>query len=452
MLISNQTFPLIDVSDAPNDTPDEDEISYSWNNPYVGHTVSGDENTNNWGNTLYGAAMSTATAHYPQIFPGPGMNGASTGSEPSSRAQTTPEKEPLTPGASETFPIMENLLDFEMKVPHSDRDWAKIRLADFLMECSDLEIMRHLLGNLIPGAPSALDDAYLVGLDAEWWEKDPNPITELGFAELRPSKIVPIHEPHAEDSLLQIQTTHLRIMENAHLVNKFRGAGNPEDFHFGTSAFIPAQEALKVLMEVFCRFIHADGEQPRLRPVIFIGHAVECDFEKLSDKLGVDLLKFGTIVKVIDTQILAKEAGIVGPKGPNISLKHMLEYFHIQPDNLHMAGNDIAYTMVAAVLAALKNDLYTSADHIPEPIVNGRHIQDVLADIKAVNKAGPPPPWGVTVFCTRCDRLDHSRDECTEYVNCIHCCGSSSKKISYLARTHMTEKCLFPRAFNNGNL
>lgn len=47
---------------------------------------------------------------------------------------------------------------------------------------------------------------------------------------------------------------------------------------------------------------------------------MDSDFEKLYHTLGIDLLQFEAIIKIIDTQVLAKEVGIYGPKGKVISL------------------------------------------------------------------------------------------------------------------------------------
>lgn len=123
---------------------------------------------------------------------------------------------------------------------------------------------------------------------------------------------------HAENVLTELRVAHARVMEHAHLLNKFSGTGNPENFHFGTTVFIKAEKARKVLVDTFCRLM--DGPKPTLRPIIFVGHAVDSDFEKLNHALGIDLLQFGAIIKVIDTQVLAKEAGIYGAKGKVISL------------------------------------------------------------------------------------------------------------------------------------
>lgn len=63
-------------------------------------------------------------------------------------------------------------------------------------------------------------------------------------------------------------------------------------------------------------------------------------------------MSLGTVVKMIDTQNLAKDKLIRGPISPYVGLKDLLGYFEIRIPNLHTAGNEAAGALIAAVLTA----------------------------------------------------------------------------------------------------
>ncbi|CAO2647594.1 Nn.00g085160.m01.CDS01 [Neocucurbitaria sp. VM-36] len=315
-----------------------------------------------------------------------------------------------------------------------------LHLTDALQYQSDNNVLRHFLGFPILGAQTSLNEAAVVCLDAEWWQKDPKPITELGVAELMSRGITP--SVHAENILTGIRVAHARIMPYAHLQNTFPGAGDPEQFHFGTSKFVTLNEAKQVLINTFVRprqYTH-DGE---LQPIILIGHAVENDFDHIKQVFGIDLRSYGTIVKVIDTQVMAQNAGIKGPNGPYISLKDLLAHFNIHIDVLHTAGNDAAGTLIAAVLIALKDALYPHAIEKPPATVRGRNIQDVVQWVMDIGTSLPSPPWGRELFCTRCDRDNHVRADCFARLECTICQKSGVMRLFNARRTHSTAKCLY---------
>ncbi|PZD27189.1 hypothetical protein A1F97_10780, partial [Pyrenophora tritici-repentis] len=224
-------------------------------------------------------------------------------------------------------------------------------LKEFLQDKSANEILGHFFGAPMVNDPSGrLNDAAIISIDTEWWQKDPNPVTELGISELQSKFVFP--SVHATNILTGVQTAHARLKPHAHLINKFPGAGDPEKFELGTTKFVTEEEAKQVLIDAFVR---PHLEDPTyLQPIILVGHAVENEFEHILEAFGVDLLSYGTIVKVIDTQAMAKDAGILGPKGPLISLGDLISHFNLTVPNLHSAGNDAAATLMAAVLVSLK--------------------------------------------------------------------------------------------------
>ncbi|KAJ4378043.1 hypothetical protein N0V83_000873 [Neocucurbitaria cava] len=217
-------------------------------------------------------------------------------------------------------------------------------LTEYLQYYSDGDVLRHFLGAPIPLAPPLLNEATIICLDAEWYFKDPKPTTEIGIAELTVRGIAP--NVHAENILSSIRVDHARIMPHAHLQNTFPGAGDPEAFYFGRTKFVTIPEARQVILNTFVRPRHIDNGE--LQPIILVGHAVDNDYDHIKEAFGIDLESYGTIVKVIDTQVMAKNANIEGPNGPNIGLKNLLAHFNIEIPNLHTAGNDAAGTLIAA--------------------------------------------------------------------------------------------------------
>jgi hypothetical protein len=308
---------------------------------------------------------------------------------------------------------------------------------EFLAACSDADIVRHFVGYPMTGAPTILNEAAVMCLDAEWWSREPKPRTEIGVSELVLKGVVP--DAHAENILISIQSAHARVMQHAHLRNTFHSAEDPENFHFGTTKFVTMEEAKQVLINTFVR-PNATGA---LQPVVLIGHAVENEFEHLQQAFGIDLRSYGTIVKVIDTQQMASEAGIIGPKGPYIGLRDLLAYFNIHIDNLHTAGNDAASTLMAAVLLALKDSIYPPGKGKPPKIVHDRNIQDVVERVMKIGKDTPAPTWGLELFCTRCDRDNHTRAKCVAKVCCSICRDSGVNRLFGSHKTHLTLKCLY---------
>jgi hypothetical protein len=141
---------------------------------------------------------------------------------------------------------------------------------------------------------------------------------------------------------------------------------------------------------------------------------------------------------------MAKRAGIRGPNGPYIGLRDLLAHFNVRIDNLHMAGNDAAGTLIAAVLLALKDAIYPGiGPRKPPPVVRGRNIQDVVDRVMAIGKTLLPPAWGSDTFCTRCDRDNHLRHKCLAKVSCSICRESGVVRLFNAHKTHMTSKCLY---------
>ncbi|KAE8827258.1 hypothetical protein PTNB73_09012 [Pyrenophora teres f. teres] len=313
-------------------------------------------------------------------------------------------------------------------------------LKEFLQDKSAREILSNFFVEPNSEDPSGrLNDAAIIAIDTEWWQKHPNPMTELGISELQNKFILP--NIYANNILTGVQTVHARLKPYAHLHNDFPGAGDPEKFELGTTKFVTEEEARQVLVDTFVRPHELDPTN--LQPIILVGHAVENEFEHILEAFGVDLLSYGTIVKVIDTQVMAEEAGIRGPRGPLISLKNLLSHFNLTVPNLHSAGNDAAATLMAAVLITLKENLYPGVGtNKPPAVVDNINIQWIVSALLTENKT-PAPLWGVELFCTRCERENHLRANCFAKLQCEICKCSGVKRLYNASRTHAAGRCMF---------
>jgi hypothetical protein len=313
---------------------------------------------------------------------------------------------------------------------------------EFVSNAPMLDLMRHFLGLHIKGGPAELNDVVIVGLDAEWWEKEPNHITELGFSVLRTGELAGLQPgPHGINFLSKMKFYHVRIQPFSHLENRQYTPGDPEQFHFGSTRFVSLEEARNLLVDMFqWPTSRTDGTK---LPVVLMGHDVGNDIAKMHSHFGVNIGQY--ITAVVDTQELANQKYIRGPRGPKIGLKDLAKYFHLEPSNLHTAGNDIAYTAFLSVLVPLKKELYASPENPlgdPVPVVQGRHIQEVINNLSIIGRARLPPAFGRLMFCTKCDGEDHLRQFCRTLVRCEYCLSSTQPRLRLSAFTHKTEKCV----------
>lgn len=335
--------------------------------------------------------------------------------------------------------MYEDMSSDESQVEQIHTRFRDSYLAQELNLVSDKNVLRHFYGFPIFGAPSVLHEAAIVCLNASWWQKEPFPTTEFGIAELMVKGLTPTI--HAENILNGMRVAHARIIPNAHLQNYYSDSGDPEQFNFGVTKFVTMQEAREILINTFVRVRTVGNDSGALQPIILVGHAVDNFLEHTKHSFGVDLHSYGTIVKIIDTQNLAKQASIHSSKGPNISLQHLLEHFKIRINNLHTAGNDAAGTLIAAILTALKDDIYMYG--VPQAVVVNRDIQDVIEHLQALGKSLSAPPWGREKFCTRCDRENHLRTDCRAIVHCLTCENSGVAMLFKARKTHTTSRCLY---------
>ncbi|KAF2870039.1 hypothetical protein BDV95DRAFT_595609 [Massariosphaeria phaeospora] len=304
-------------------------------------------------------------------------------------------------------------------------------LRRFLATQSQTEILRLALGVPNPDAPELAKHLIVNTIDCESFVHDHTRVTEVGLVSFSGNDTRPlISRPtaHAENILQQCYFYHFRILANAHCVNRTFCKGEPENNHFGHTRFVTESQLKDVLDDAFGWPI--DPAKPELGfcPVVFLGHAISNDLSMLNRAVGFNSSSLGTVVATIDTQDIANENGIRGA-GDNIGLTSLAARFGFATRDAHTAGNDTAYTLIAAVQMALQ-------DKLPEGV---KSMQKVIHDLADYSQMSSSSDFGIANFCTRCGQYgDHRRPECRERVRCAKCATAGRGKA---IRTHTTAMC-----------
>ncbi|ORY10103.1 hypothetical protein BCR34DRAFT_486213 [Clohesyomyces aquaticus] len=310
-------------------------------------------------------------------------------------------------------------------------------LRSFLSGQSQTAVLRHILGvQKIPNAPALADHMIVNAIDCESYEHDHSMLTEIGLASLHSRDLLALAGSigcHAENILKNIYFYHFRLKENAHAVNRKFCPGDPESNRFGTTRFVTAQEAKQMLTESFQWAIDPADPGRGPCPVVFLGHAIGNDLDMLWNSIGFSAHQLGTIVKTIDTQDLAKEAGIwSGRPGNQIGLRNLCGSLGFSARDQHTAGNDTAYTIIAAILVVLRPEFQYQED--PR-----QSVSEVVEAVELHSQTSSVCEFGIAIYCTRCGDERHVREKCRERVQCSNCLSKGYDKAS---RSHATQFCL----------
>ncbi|KAH0354110.1 hypothetical protein KCU81_g1340, partial [Aureobasidium melanogenum] len=230
---------------------------------------------------------------------------------------------------------------------------------------AELLAMQHVLGlkdasdEAVKIKPKQLErlqrlkaaDPVFVCVDLEAYEFAQDKITEVGVSVLDSRHVLGTDPgPDGKGWLPKINTRHILIKEHKHLVNKRFVHGCPDKFNFGDSEVVPLKHIHKTLTQSF------DNPSPNSirasdrgsRSLIFVGHGLSNDTSYLN-KLKFDPNAKGNIIQMVDTQ------KFVGTKKQQVGLSKLLAGLGVEPENLHNAGNDAAYTMQALLLMTVQH-------------------------------------------------------------------------------------------------
>ncbi|KAI4628008.1 hypothetical protein J4E80_002144 [Alternaria sp. BMP 0032] len=315
---------------------------------------------------------------------------------------------------------------------------AQLELA--LVTKSSRAVLSHCLGlSSLDGVPPSAKNMIVVNFDTENWECKQSALTEIGASTFDSRDMRALAGPgmHGEDLLKQVYFYHARILENAHLLNLKWCPGDPEANRFGNTRFLTKSEAKEMLTAMFQWPVDDTDASKGFCPVVVMGHALSGDMSMLNSTLGFNAMALGTVVKVIDTQYLAKECKYDSWGGNKIGLSTLVGMCGFSYRDAHTAGNDAAMTLIAAVQMVLPSD-FKPAD--------GRHLQEVVDNIELLSQQ-QQWGWGSDLFCLRCGKYGHTKRNyqgkiCYAKVKCDHCASSQSDKRKQAKGTHMTERCI----------
>ncbi|KAF2810843.1 uncharacterized protein BDZ99DRAFT_475719 [Mytilinidion resinicola] len=126
----------------------------------------------------------------------------------------------------------------------------------------------------------------------------------------------------------------------------------------------------------------------------------------------------------------------IGPKRKQVTgLAKLCGELDINPKELHNCGNDIAYTMMCAILMAGHGG--KGAETFDEKTTSMAQLtENVQAATLASSKENDLQ--GVLKFCTRCSQDGHLVVDCEEQVQCAHCFAAGDW---YKAYSHQTDRC-----------
>ena len=298
---------------------------------------------------------------------------------------------------------------------------------------------------------SPLCSAVLVTLHRKWSAHPPYRLTSLGITTYTRGSTnagtPPAAGPHAENILRELWCLHLVIRPTAHLDSTVSGL---PPFHFGRTVYVSTSEALDMLSAIWHQPI--DEQQPKqgFRPIVYMAFGDNDSVSKMRrPAFDFDPATVDTTVATLDAQIIPQQAKIT--RHADASLEYLLRQFRIEIFHQENAGNAAVYTIVAAVLSALRFDLYASSKNVAaKPGRTGQSSSKDAMDVVQglMDWPTPAPPWGVEVYCWRCGSREHEFGECEEEgemgeMGCGKCEISIQQWRRENAGTHVEGLCAF---------
>jgi hypothetical protein len=329
----------------------------------------------------------------------------------------------------------------------------------YFSRLNDTDVFRYLLGFPFPAAPILAKSAIGIVVDLEEFSHN-HKVTEFGAVVIDRQQMPPFTNhitPHAEAHIQLMRYHHLRIKENAHFLNRSFTKADPTSYGFGESRFVSQVVLMDIIHNMFHQLI--DVRQPELgyRPVVLIGHALSNDI-KLMER-GLEWSRPITLVRNVDTQVMAQQAGISTDRQPN--LKSMVLALGMQLNNGHTGGNDAALESIAATLMALRYQLYGSTGRFRNGPIPSQTVVDRVRRSRYQYSQSIPPAerFGVKHHCIKCGAGDHSKwmitkfrhpaeeffglrqPMCSAKVWCASCGNSPLPNRQNVKGTHTTELC-----------
>ncbi|KAK4552489.1 hypothetical protein LTR86_010333 [Recurvomyces mirabilis] len=207
------------------------------------------------------------------------------------------------------------------------------------------------------------DDAIIIAVDVEAYERSARIITEVGIATLDTRDLYDIPPGavgHDCEWNKHIRGRHFRVIEHKHLCNHEFVQGCPDRFEFGQSEFVSSADLASTLTSCFHDPFSKTAADGTLLPpandvdkrnIILLGHDIGQDVQYLHS-IGFSVLNRGNLIETFDTAAMFKS--LTKDVNPT-SLSKILSYFDMTGWHLHNAGNDAAYTLQVMLAICIKD-------------------------------------------------------------------------------------------------
>ncbi|KAF2763428.1 hypothetical protein EJ05DRAFT_38512 [Pseudovirgaria hyperparasitica] len=265
------------------------------------------------------------------------------------------------------------------------------------------------------------------------------PVTEAGVAFFDTRTINRVGDPgqNGENWLAQIMAAHLRVEDRGHLINRHWAQSCGHQFDFGHSQWVPIEDMKTLLDRTVCipdkgpdvpisardmSSKPASDPDLRNRNVVLVSHAFHNDdgYMKTPD-INFDYSAYGTVVGIVDTQVMGSRQGFEGMRFP--ALKRLCGNFNIDLLHPHNAGNDAAYTMISLVLLGLEYAHLRGYRFGRGPTNAAPAVAELMYRLKEDYirywLTNPPKPGYRCQICGR--KNSHAAEECELHIKCEDC-------------------------------
>lgn len=207
-------------------------------------------------------------------------------------------------------------------------------------------------------------DAIIIAIDCEAYERTPKVVTEIGLATIDTRDLQGQAPGEAGvDWHKHIRPRHFRISEHKHLVNHLYCKGAPDQFDYGQSEFIDQQHIASELTKCFHQPYskrEADGSLSlagwtdgveEKRNIILLGHDLTQDITYLHS-IGFSVTNRGNLLEALDSaemfRAYTRDANIT-------TLSNVCYHFDLVTWHPHNAGNDAVHTVWGFLAVAVKD-------------------------------------------------------------------------------------------------
>ena len=331
----------------------------------------------------------------------------------------------------------------------SGSDQRLAALYEELKSATDIAVLMHVFGlksiaNLTEIAKAIAQFIILVVIDTEHWSPNTDQMTEVGTAVISMQDLRPITEhenpdygDHGENLMKLVRYNLLRIVETAHLPRTDPNSKGVEGNRYGYWRFATSAQVQTCLTKIFVQRIDGvEGVSGGHCPVVILGHDVGHDVNHLKEKsIKLDIEGLGTIVRLIDTQQLAREVFCWQNKD-QIGLAALTKKLHFEHSDAHTATNDAARTMIAAIQLGILH-------HPCKTRLVSKTMQEVADGLEVHSLNSFKPIGGSHVYCWRCGSYDHMKRNCPKSGQELHCayCEQAGRLLTMEER-HITLHCI----------